>query len=294
MASRLDSLFAPFERTRSAYPIAIFRIAFFGGLALHFFPALVHLGDSYRPGALRTNEWNDWLYLDFSHLSPATLRVASVVTMLGCTMGIVGLRPRIAAVVSGVGFYAFASFNGLQVQTLALVDAWAILLLWMICGGGSAALSVDAVLAKRDAPPREPGLLSGLVLFQILLAVFFAGVEKLLAGWPGSNEMGILLSYPRGFMVRDWVASTSLLHASAVTRALTWLTLLVELGTPFLLLHRRTRIAALVVYEGFFLGIVAMLEVPPLFYFTFAFGALLALDDAQVERVVSVLRRHEV
>jgi hypothetical protein len=31
--------------------------------------------------------------------------------------------------------------------------------------------------------------------------------------------MGIVLSYPRGFMVRDWVASSGWLHASALTNS---------------------------------------------------------------------------
>jgi hypothetical protein len=67
----------------------------------------------------------------------------------------------------------------------------------------------------------------------------------------------------------------------------------VELGTPVVLVlgRPRSRIAALVAYEAFFLGIVAMLEVPPLFYFIFAAAGLLALDDAQVEAVFARLRR---
>ncbi len=66
----------------------------------------------------------------------------------------------------------------------------------------------------------------------MLLGVFFAGVEKVMAGWPWSDEMGVILSYPRGFMVRDWVAASSLLHAPFVGHALSWFTLVVELGTP--------------------------------------------------------------
>ena len=192
---------------------------------------------------------------------------------------------------SGVGFYAFASYNGLHLQTLALVDAWAILLLWSICGGGAAALSVGAVRHEKALPPVEPRLLSSLVLYQLLLGVFFAGVEKVIAGWPGTNEMGVILSYPKGFMVRDWVAASPWMHGAVVTHALSWCTLVVELGTPVGLLFRRTRFVSLVLYEAFFLGIVAMLEVPPLFYFMFAFGAPLALEDDEVERAGAFLRR---
>ena len=291
MASALSRAFEPFEGTRSAYPIALFRIGFFSGLALHFFPALLWLDEAYRPGALRTQEWNETLFARFGRIPHGELRVLSIVTMVACLCALVGFRPRIAAAISGAGFYAFASFNGLHVQTLALVQAWAILLLWPICGGGSAVLSVDAVLRKGPVPAVEPRLLSGLVLYQLLLGVFFAGVEKVLAGWPWTNEMAIVLSYPKGFVVRDWVAAADWVHGPAVTHAMTWFTLVVELGTPFGLLFRRTRLAAFVVYEMFFLGIVAMLEVPPLFYCTFAFGALLAMSDDEVERARAFLQR---
>ncbi len=293
MASSLDKWFAPFEGTRSPYPIALFRIAFFGGLALHFIPALLWLDESYRPGALRSREWSDALYDAFPRIPHTVLEAGAIATILGILAGLVGFRPRAAALVAGLGCYAFASVNGMPVQTLALVDAWAVLLLWMIWGGGGAVWSVDATLRRRrDAePPREPRLLPALVLYQVLLAVFFAGVEKVLAGWPFTDEMGIVLSYPKGFIVRDWVAASPTLHGAGVTSAMSWFTILVELGTPVAILFRRTRVVALVLYEMLFLGIIAMLEVPPLFYATFAFGALLALDDEQVEWLRSRLGR---
>lgn len=282
MPSFANRLFRPFEGTREPWMPAVFRIAFFAGLGLHFAPSLLQFDESFSPGALRSEEWSHWLYLEFSRLPSGVLHAAAVATTLACISGALGLATRASAIVAGVGCYAFASFNGLPVQTLALIDAWAILLLWMICGGGAAVLSLDAWIARargRTSPRQEAKLLSSLVLFQILVAVFFAGIEKLLAGWPGSNEMHVVLSYPKGFLVRDWVARASWLRSEGTGRALTWLTLFVELGTPPLLLWRRTRLYALVVYELFFVGIIAMLEVPPLFYCIFAFGALLALDD---------------
>jgi hypothetical protein len=297
MGSLQSRFFGAFEGTRSAYPIAIFRIAFFGGLALHFFPSLLNPDDNYTPGALRGDEWNHWLYAQVQHLPHTTMRAWSILTMAACGMAMVGFMSRFAVTVTGFGLYAFASFNWLPVQTIALVTTWAILLAWMICGGGAEVLSVDSMLSrsKRQAKRDAPKLLSGLVLFQVLLAVFFSGVEKLLAGWPWTNEMGIVLSYPRGFIVRDWVASSEVMRSSVVTHSFTYLTLVVELGCPCVLMlgQPRARIAALVVFQAFFLGIIAMLEVPPLFYFIFAFGALLALDDQQVAWVAARLTRSQ-
>lgn len=295
MGSLLSKLLASFEGTRDPWPLAVFRVAFFGGLALHFFPSLIVLDDGYRRGAMRTEEWNHWLYIHFTKLGHGTLQAMAMLTMLAVVCGIVGLRPRIAAIVGGLGLYAFASFNGLHVHTLALLNTWAILLLWMICGGGSAVLSVDAWLAKKnkttEEAPREDALLPMLILYQTLLSVFFSGVEKLLAGWPMRNEMGILLSYPSGFLVRDWVTSIGWLHGRTTTTIFTWFTVFCEIGTPILVLPKKTRLAALVVYEIFFFGIVTMLEVPPLFWCMFAFGALLVLDDEDLARVASRLRR---
>jgi hypothetical protein len=131
---------------------------------------------------LRSEEWNHWLYLHFGRIPHGWLRLFAIATMIGCTAALVGLLPRLAALVAGVGCYAFASFNGLPVQTLALISAWAILTLWIVCGGGSAVWSVDALLRRKlgrapPGPPRESRLLAGLLLYQILLAVFFSGVE---------------------------------------------------------------------------------------------------------------------
>jgi hypothetical protein len=78
-----------------------------------------------------------------------------------------------------------------------------------------------------------------------------------------------------------------------VTTSFTWLTLVVELGAPAVFVlsrNSRLRVITLIVYEAFFLGIVAMLQVPPLFYCIFAVGGLLTLSDAQIEAVDMRLR----
>ena len=282
MPGRLDNLFAPFEGTRDPRPLAIVRVAFFLGLLVHFAPSLIWLDIGYGRGAVRVDAWNHWLFAHLWKVPPGVLRAMAIVTLAALVAGIAGIRPlvtRIAAIVAFGGCYAFASFNCIHLQTLALIPAWAILWLFAICGGN----------------PRSR-LLAGLILFQVLLGVEFSGIEKLLAGWPWSNEMATVLGYPHGFLVRDWVAALPVLHGPVASHLFTWSTLAVELGAPVLLLVRRTRVAALVVYELFFLGIIAMLEVPPLFYFIFASAPLLALGDDQVataERWVRarVLRR---
>lgn len=270
----LDRLFAPFEGTRDPFALAIVRVAFFTGLLVHFAPSLIWLDIGYGHGAIRTDAWNHWLFTHLWRIPPGVVRAMAIVTLAGCVAGIAGFFTRYAALIAFAGCYAFASFNSIHLQTLALVPAWAILMLWILCG------------------ERNNKLLGGLVLFQVLLAVVFSGVEKVLAGWPASNEMAIVLGYPHGFLVRDWVAALPFLHGPIVSHLLTYGTLVIELGAPFALLYRRTRLAAFIAWQAFFLGIIAMLEVPPLFYFIFASVPVLAFDDAQLATARGwVLRR---
>ena len=262
---RLDRLFAPFEGTRDPLPLAVMRVAFFAGLFLHFAPSLLWLDIGYGHGAVRADAWSHWL---FSHLwrsrRPCSARWRCSRSAPASRASPAG--PRIAAIVAFAGCYAFASFNSIHLQTLALIPAWAILILWAICGGD----------------PRSR-LLAGLVLFQVLLAVEFSGIEKLLAGWPWSNEMAVVLAYPRGFMVRDWVAALPMLHGPVASHLFTWVTLAVELGTPRAPARppdspRRARRLASCSSSAS----SRCSRCPPLFYCIFAGAPLLALGDDQI------------
>ena len=153
-AVAIAKLFAPFEGTRDPRPLAIVRIAFFSGLLLHFAPSLIWLDVGYGRGAVRVDAWNHWLFAHLSHTPPALVRVLAILTLLALVAAIVGIRPRIAAIVGGLGCYAFASFNSIHLQTLALVPAWAILMLWMICGGGANAFAPRANRRARAEPTR--------------------------------------------------------------------------------------------------------------------------------------------
>jgi hypothetical protein len=275
-----NRLFAPFEGKGPRYPIAIFRLAFFAGLCIHFFPTLINLSGHYDLGSLRTNEWNRWLFDRFGDLPHSALRALSVLTMAACLTGFAGIAPRVSALVAGVGLYSFSSFNGLGIQTLALIPTWAILALWSVLGGGNAVLSLPSRFRRFDTG--ESRLLPSLITFQILLAVFFSGLEKMLVGWPGSDDLRILFCYPPDSFVRNWIPSCPILQGPLAAGAFSLATVLVEIGTPLLLLWKRTRMVALVAYEIFFVSIIATLSVPPLFFLIFAFGGLLVLDDCRL------------
>ena len=276
----MNALWHCLQTPRDTRLLSLFRISFYAGLALHFFPSLWLVHDNYGPDIVRQTLWNQTVFAAGTTLSPTLLRAAALVTMGAIAAGLFGLFPRVAAVVTLVGTYCFASLNCLPVQTLALINAWAVLPVLCVCDGAAGAWS----LGRR--PSLAPtGYLGSLVLFQVLLAVGFAGVEKLLWSWPSNNEMAMLFRTPQGYILRDWSWSLSWFDNPIVSGAIGWLTVGVELTTPALLLIKKTRVVGLIVYQLMFVGIVAVIEVPPLFAALFVAGGLLALDTDDLARL---------
>lgn len=265
------------------YPLAVFRVVFFTGIALHFGPSLLYLGENYSAGAYRTQEWNEFLFAALPTLPSWLVALLAAVTGLAILAGLVGLYARAAAAVAGLGCYVFASFNGLPTQTLAVSTAWAVFFILAGFGGGDEALSVRGSFGPH-AERQGDKTARTLILAQMMIGLFFAGIEKVAAGWLSRNEMLIVFGYPDGFMIREWAVGR--LATPAVGWLATYSTLVVELVVPpLILVPGRARLAAVLVYEAFFLGIIATMEVPPLFYCLYAGGGLLAIDDAWWSRL---------
>lgn len=290
-SSMLTRFMMRMDASVDARLVAMFRICFFTGLLLHFAPSLWHLDVCYSADVVRLPFWSTTLFRALPLLPPVIIRALGAITVGAMLCALVGFKPRAAAVLTYVGTYTFASFNALHIQTLAVVNAWAVLPVLCVCDGASRAWSVDAWRHGLPRDTRAPGLLPRLVLFQVLLAFSFAGVEKLLWSWPTHNEMAMLFRTPRGYMVRDWAWDLTWLHDPGVAAVLGWMTIGVELSTVPLLLWKKTRLFALATYELFFLGVIAALEVPPLFYLMFAAGAVFILDDDDIFRLRGILRR---
>ena len=286
-----DKLFGYFEARCDPRPLALFRILFYGGLAVHFGPSLIWTEENFSSTAFRTNQWNRWLYNAFESLSPNVVLILAVLTGVAVLVGILGLHARGAAIATALGLYTFTSFNALNLQTLALGLAWALLWLWALAGTGDEvwALKVNKA-ARNKLATSAPMLCRALIVLQLQLGLFFAGIEKITAGWPMTNEMHVLLSYPGGFILRPWVANQPFFEYQWVGMALTVLTLVVELGIPILFLFKKTRLPAVAAYQLFFLGIVAMLQVPPLFYAVYAGCGILVLSDAETRRFFGPIR----
>ncbi len=288
-------LTSAFEGTYPAGPLGLYRFLVYAGILIHFAPSLIFLEENYGSRVFRMPEWNTFLF-DFLPAIPEEALVAlSALTLLACVTGLLGLLPRTSAIVGGLGLYAFASFNSISVQTLALSSVWAILPLFAVSGAGSEGFSVSALWRryKGRAPRPAPKWVRTVLLAQVLIGFFFAGVEKVMAGWPMSNEMYFVLNYPKDFMMRDWTFALPFLRTREAGLVLSVLTVFVELVVPLLLVWRPTRLVAFLVFEGFFAGVVATLEVPPLFYAIYAPAALLAFTAADWERYGSFFARRK-
>lgn len=290
-SSMLTRFMMRMDASVDARLVAMFRICFFTGLLLHFAPSLWHLDVCFAPDVVRLPFWSTSLFRALPSLPPFVIRALGAITVGAMVCGLVGFKPRAAAVLTYAGTYTFASFNALHIQTLALVNAWAVLPVLCVCDGASRAWSVDAWRHGVEQGARAPGLLPRLVLFQVLLAFSFAGVEKLLWSWPMHNEMAMLFRTPRGYMVRDWAWDLTWLHDPRVGAVLGWITIGVEVSIVPFVVWKKTRLFAFAAYELFFLGIIAALEVPPLFYLMFASGAVFILDDDDISRVRHIFRR---
>lgn len=275
------------HRPQSPQLVAVFRIAFFFGLGLHFAPSLLDVDGNYGAGVVRSTLWSQTLHGLVPVLPPVLLQVLAFATLAGIGGGLVGLFPRVSAVVTYVGTFAFASFNQLPVQTLALTNAWAILPVLCVCDGAASAWSVESWWARRrgQTTQRRHELVGNLVLFQVMLAFFFAGVEKATSGWLARNEMLNLFYTPPGYILRDVAFRIPALRLPSVAMSLGVLTIVVELAAPIGLVFRRSRWVSVLAWEALFVGIIVLIEVPPLFFLMFTAGVLLALDEDDLRRL---------
>ena len=285
MGSALDRCFRPFEGTRNAYPVALFRIAFFSGPRHALFPHAAVAGRGIPSGgaAQRAVERVALRAL----LAGAARRAArrSIVTMLACMTAILGLYPRASAIVSGDRVLRLRELQ-LDVRADArphpdLGDPAPLDDLRRGRGRGSRCASAKG--SNRAWASRwSRGCCPGSSCSRCCSASSSRGSRRSSPGGHGATRWASSCPTPRV----SWSATGSRRRPSCTVRSsgtrCRGSRVVVELGTPIGLLFRRTRVVSLVLYELFFLGIITMLEVPALFYCIFAFGGLLALDDEQV------------
>jgi hypothetical protein len=284
VASLARRCFAPFEGVCDPRPLCLFRILLYLGALLHFVPGFLAMEENYSASAYRHLDWNPYLFSLLPSLSAGVVRLLALATVLCLVCGMLGVLPRLSGFTSWLLTYTFASFNSVPVQTLFLLCLWSILLSFSVLGGGNEALSLPSMV--RGTRGVGSLRLRRLIVAEILIALHFSGVEKLTSGWLTTNFMHHLLSYPEGALLRDWAVANAITTSAAFGWAMTWATLAFELLGPLCVFFARARLVFFVVYELFFLGIAAMIAIPPLAYLTFAPAGLLLLDDRHAARIL--------
>ena len=126
-------LWAYFEAECNPYPLAIFRILFYGGLALHFGPSILHFGTNYGSAVEHGTAWHALEYLRWMPGNDARVALG-LSAVAGLSLGMLGLWPRLAAALAGLGAYGLACVGSDNTQTLALSYVWFVLWTWTVQG----------------------------------------------------------------------------------------------------------------------------------------------------------------
>jgi spore coat protein CotH len=279
------------ERPRDPRPIALLRITLFFGVIVHFGPALLAHDVEFAHTAVRARLHNGWLYDHLEQVPRAVVGVFALALVASAASAACGFRVRFASAATMLLSWVFASWNALPVQTIALLCAWSLIPVYAVLPGSASTWSIDAWLAKKQGRTLEPpGAVASVAWFLVVWPVFFAGIEKIVSGWLQRNEMAMLFRTPPGYILRD-VTFALPLQQEWLSQAIGWGTVFVELTAPTLLLFRRTRAVGLFLWVSLFLGIVALIEVPPLFFAIFFFGVFLSLETDELDAASRFCRR---
>lgn len=263
-------------RTRGAQAgdrirICWFRALVYGGAVLHFVPSFSNFADNYSHDAFKTVAWSRAVHDAFSYFPIWMTWLVAGGSLGASILACLGVRARLAAIVSAAGLFCMASVNSLHTQTLALSTLWALLFLQAVLGAAH-----DVRLGCPEAPRApETVVLTQLAPAYVLGTVFFSGVHKLMAGWSLSQSISRLSNYPQEGMLRPWMVGSGQHLSPGVGTALELATLACELLVPVLVLYPRTRRVATFVYVAFFVAIAGTLAVPPLFVILYLGAALL-------------------
>ena len=249
----------------------LFRIIFFLGIGLHFLPVFLNppenfsdsafyifVGGLQLPNILRSGLWRDAFLFLF---------------ILSSIAGIIGFYTRVASGVLLLSYLYFISFNALNLNTLALWPTLNILVFLTLFSGVDW-YRISKGNSDTSGLAKQARLLYLVILLQVLGVIFFAGIEKIGSGWLSENTMHLVFTSVPGFVVREWVTKATFLHGAALGWIFTYSVIIAQVSLPILFFFERTRYITGFALQVFFLGIMVMLEVPPLFYTTFA-GALL-------------------
>ena len=187
------------------------------------------------------------------------LSIAIGIWIAAAFLLLIGLWTRPAAIVVFAMAISFANVND-KVNNAGDTICGIILFYLMLCPCG-AVWSVDRLMQRRRGDTAAALYVSPwairLLFVQLIFIYFCNGIYKLQgAEW----REGISLHYVLGDCTLTRFSAAQLPLPFWLTKTLSWSVLVWEVSFPVLVLHRWTRIAALLFGVGFHLGILATME----------------------------------
>lgn len=228
-----------------------------------------------RGGGLRSSFYR--FAPDAQWMAPLHVAVLSV----GALLLLIGLRPRIGAVL------VFLAHTSLQQRTPQILNSgdrlFAILALLAVTMPLGRRASVDAWLRRRKGITAPLASVWGQRLVQIQIAYVYAStvLSKASSGrWLSGKALYDVLASPVFAEWPRWIGFWPLIYA------LTWGTLLFEIGFPTLVWFRKLRPWVLLAGIGFHVGIDVLMIIPMFSWIMIvSYGAF--LDDDIANRVLS-------
>jgi hypothetical protein len=205
---------------------------------------------------------------------------------LGSALMLLGLWPRAGA------FLLFAAHTSLQHRTPLILNSGdrlfaivAFLAIFMPLGHRWSVASWWR--SRRGKPAPAPASAWSTRLLQLQIAYIYAhtAMSKVMGGgWVEGTALRDVLGSP---VFAEW---PTWLDQGPLVLAMTWGTIAFELGFPFLVWFRRTRVWALAAGVAFHLAIDVLMIIP-MFSWIMIVSYVAFLDDRDVERVLARWRR---
>jgi len=254
-----------------------FRYVLLIAVCVHFLPSIIETQLNYAPHAFRVPIiWFDF-HRAYSSWPEWIIWIGHIFFCIGLLLMLLDVLVRTGSLFVCLSVHFYLGVNALNINTLAVWPLINMLLIFAIYPTSGRA---RAIIHKKSATVARA--LPLLISVQFLGGFFFGGLEKLMAGWLADEPMFAFMHMANSIMVKAWVKDYArFLMSEGFCTFFAFATVLLELALPLATLFDTLRKPAVILYELFFIGIVLILDVPPLFYLLFSAGGVVVLTPSE-------------